>query len=115
VLSTSAGDSDSAGLAESAPTKEAIPCACTSLAGASGRADGGRSANAGWRWRCGGGAVVRGRLGWGSGAERRRHGRRGGGIHLALRAHALLAVKAVKLSSHDKVDGVAAALVAKVG
>ena len=84
---------------------------------------GGRERTGRWRAECDRGvavavrcgAVVRGRLGWGSGAERRRHGRRGGGIHLALRAHALLAVKAVKLSSHDKVDGVAAALVAKVG
>ena len=75
VLSTSAGDSDSAGLAESAPTKEAIPRACTSPAGASGRADGGRSANAGWRWRCGGEGSAG--LGKRSGAEEARPAGRG--------------------------------------
>jgi hypothetical protein len=114
VLSTSAGDSDSAGLAESAPTKEATRVRARAWrARADGPMAGGVRTRGGGAVRCGGEGSAG--LGKRSGAERRRHGRRGGGIHLALRAHALLAVKAVKLSSHDKVDGVAAALVAKVG
>ena len=50
MLSTSAGDSDSAGLAESAPTKEAIPRACTSPDG--------RERTGRWRAECDRGMAV---------------------------------------------------------